>query len=228
MRCFFCENLEDNFAILNKADERHLFKVLRSEVGKEILLINGNGTLAEGVIASEKRIEIKNRQRYEIPARKIHIFTALPRKYRMDTLLAQCTEAGMWALHPIVSERSVVIPKKDNMIEKWNEKTIEACKQAHNPFVPKIHKTAKLTEALVYIKENKISAYYGSTKSVGCSSTLNDDNLSDVAWFVGPEGGFTEEEVELLEEGGVKGLSLGSWVMRIETAALAGIILLQR
>jgi 16S rRNA (uracil1498-N3)-methyltransferase len=229
MRCFFCKNLNDDYAVLSRAEERHLFKVLRTESGKEILLINGSGTLAEGIICTDKRVKITVRHVYDNPAIRIHLFTALPRKHRMDTLLAQCTEAGLWALHPIVSERSVVIPRKDNMNEKWNEKIVEACKQAHNPFIPEIYSPVKLNEALTYIKDKNISAYYGSTKS-------NDDSLDnsanteskDIAWIVGPEGGFSKDEIQLLEENKVKGISLGKWVMRIETAALAGVLLLQK
>ena len=255
MRCFFCKNLDEDFAVLDKTEERHLFKVLRAEAGKEILLIDGKGIIAHGMVENAG-IRIVKKDICEIPRRKIHLFTALPRKHRMDTLLAQCTEAGMWALHPIITERSVVVPKKDNMSDKWKDKMIEACKQAHNPFVPEIYKPVRLIEALQYIsediylssicsknqvqnvntenqdpekllhsREKGFTSYYGSTASSGsCSIDLGKSDSINIAWFVGPEGGFADNEIKQLKEAGAKPVSLGRWIMRIETAAVAGIL----
>ena len=227
MRCFFCEKLDDEFAVLSKQEEYHLFKVLRTEPGKEVLLINGKGIIAECIVDENRIIKILKRKEFKVPKKRIHLFTALPRKHRMDNMLAQCTETGMWALHPIITERSIVVPKKENMVNKWKEKVIEACKQAQNPFVPEIYNPLKLKEALALIKKNKICSYYGATDNDELTEAENKRD-SDIAWFVGPEGGFTDIEEQILRENGVNSLSLGSWIMRVETAALAGVLLLQR
>jgi 16S rRNA (uracil1498-N3)-methyltransferase len=229
MRCFFCEKLNEEYVSLDRTEERHLFKVLRAEPRDKIFLIDGKGILAEGLVSGDKKIKVIDRNIYDIPRKRIHLFTALPRKFRMDTLLAQCTEAGMWAFHPIITDRSVVIPKKGNMTEKWMEKMVEACKQAKNPFVPEVYNPVKLKEAVDFIKENNIHSYYGSTKSSD-GGLVDSDNIDSVsiAWFVGPEGGFSDGELDLLEGIGAKGISLGKWVMRVETAAVAGVLFLQQ
>ena len=228
MRCFFCEKLEGDIAFLDKSEHRHLFKILRAEEGKEILLITGKGMIAEAVVAQNQQIKILKRKCYSTPEKRVHLFVAVPRKQKLDILLSQCTEAGVWSIYPIITDRNVAIPQKDNSILKWREKIIEACKQSHNPFFPEICMPLSLTKALDVTKQLKMPVYFGDTAENVNSNIESLPDKGDIAWFVGPEGGFTEQETNFLKDNAVKGLSLGKWIMRVETAALAGVVLLQQ
>ena len=233
MRCFFCENIEVGFAVLDKQEYNHLFKVLRAVSGTEIMLIDGKGKSASGVVLTDKNIKIFDRKVYDAPAHRVHLFIAQPKKNKMDILLSQCVEAGVWAIHPVIAERSVSIPKNDKVKDRLKDKLLEGCKQAHNPFLPKVHGALKLEAAVKSAVDNGYKAYYGEVEQHGALSIdslrneLRQNNVVDIAWFVGPEGGFTDDETAMMKAAGFVGISLGRWVMRVETAAVTGVNLLQ-
>ena len=109
-----------------------------------------------------------------------------------------------------------------------NTLLIEGCKQAHNPFTPIIKDVIKISNIEAEITKCTHS-YFGSTKKCGIEAHSN--NLFDmqnsqttlnIAWIVGPEGGFTNSEEKILLDLGVKPLQYGKWVLRVETAAIVG------
>ncbi len=229
MRCFYCENLNSTYADLSDFDKKHLFSVLRAKPNTRILLIDGIGNSAEAIIENNKVIKIEKKHQHQQPKVKIHLYVAPPRKQKMDLLLSQCTEAGVWSIQPILTENSVALPQKRDAVEKWETKLIEACKQAHNPFIPKIASCITFKEAVENISDCKITAFYGSTDFTKPSSlSLNISSTTNIAWFVGPEGGFSKEELNIMQNANFHGLSIGNWIMRVETAAVIGTVLLQQ
>ncbi len=226
MRCFYCNKINTNYADLCESDTKHLFSVLRAKENCRIRLIDGKGGVAEGVIEKNRTISVRSFRQVREPRIKVHLYVSPPRKQKMDQLLSQCTEAGVWKIHPLFTENSVALPKKETTIDRWHLKLIEACKQSHNPFIPDIYPPIPFTEAVKNIIESGIEGFFGSTSFTNNNSTFTPQH-SEVAWLVGPEGGFTSKETELMINAGFHGFSIGRWVMRVETAALAGIILLQ-
>ncbi|MCF7791577.1 MAG: 16S rRNA (uracil(1498)-N(3))-methyltransferase [Victivallales bacterium] len=226
MRCFYCQNLNHEYAELDKTEKSHLFKVLRARAGTKLLLMNGYGIIAEGLVESEQSIKILSREYYSAPSKKIHLFAAVPRKNKMETMLSQCTELGVWSINPIFTDRSVAVPGKKNTVEKWKEKVIEACKQSHNPFIPVILSPVKLTESMKYVCDKGMKSYYGDRES-GCMP--DEGNLKEnIALFVGPEGGFSENEISLMKKADFRPVSLPGWILKVETAAAVGTALLKR
>lgn len=231
MRCFYCEKLEAGFlpaAAIPAREQKHLFQVLRGKEESRIMLIDGNGSVAEAVIEDKKSLRILAVKRSPIPETRVHLFVAPPRRNQMDQLLKQAAEVGIWSITPIITERSVSKPEKGTAIERMKVLLLEGCKQSHNPFLPELNPIKKLPEVF-----NEISnfAFFGSTANCGdsqsCQTDLIKPKLSgDIAWLVGPEGGLTAEEENLLQNKGSKPLQLGHWVMRVETAAIAGAVFL--
>jgi len=208
--------------LLPAGEAKHLFKTLRATKGGVIGLLDGKGTFAKAEIADSRKIIIRYVENYPEPAVKIHLFVAVPKRPKMDQLLRQCTEAGVWAVHPIITEYSVAVP--DKISERWHILLQEACKQAGNMFVPEIHPVCSLTEALSEIKKAGMSAFYGA---VSPDDKKNPRTLSpDTAWLVGPEGGFSEDEEREMLSNGVAPLNIGPYIMRVETAAVCGVSLL--
>jgi len=208
--------------LLSNGEAKHLFKTLRAAKGDIIGLLDGQGGIAEAEILDAKKIIIKNLKHHTKPEVKIHLFVAVPKRAKMDQLLRQCTEAGVWAIHPIITKYSVAVP--DKISERWHILLQEACKQAANMFVPKLFAPCSLAEALDEIKVANMSAFYGAVKS-------NDKKLSsaaspDIAWLIGPEGGFSDKEEQEMLSNGVAPLNIGPYIMRVETAALCGVNLL--
>ena len=208
--------------LLPTSEAKHLFKTLRAARGDVVSLLDGQGGDAKAEIIEDKKIIIKNLEHHAEPYIKIHLFVAVPKRAKMDQLLRQCTEAGVWAIHPIITKYSVAVP--DKISERWHILLQEACKQAGNMFVPKLFTPCPLAKALEEIKATKMSAFYGAV-------SMDDKKLSyasspDIAWLVGPEGGFSDEEERQMLSSGVAPLNIGPYIMRVETAAVCGVSLL--
>jgi len=208
--------------LLPNNEAKHLFKTLRATKGDTIGLLDGQGGYAEAEVFENKKIIIKNIKHHAEPAIKIHLFVAVPKRTKMDQLLRQCTEAGAWAVHPIITKFSVAVP--DKISERWHTLLQEACKQAANMFVPKLHAPCSLTAALDEIKTSQMSAFYGAVSSDEIK--LAQTSSPDIAWLVGPEGGFSKDEEQEMLSNGVAPLNIGPYIMRIETAAVCGVSVL--
>jgi 16S rRNA (uracil1498-N3)-methyltransferase len=208
--------------LLPVGEAKHLFKTLRAAKGDLIGLLDGKGACAEAEITDSRKIIIKDIKNYPEPEVRIHLFVAVPKRPKMDQLLRQCTEAGVWAFHPLITEHSVAVP--DKVSERWHVLLQEACKQAGNMFVPEIHPIRTLAEALAEIKTAKMAAFYGAVKP----DDKKNPRISspDIAWLVGPEGGFSEDEEREMLFCGVAPLNIGPYIMRVETAAVCGVSLL--
>ena len=237
MRCFYCENLNKGILPAEEIparEQNHIFKVLRGREDSRILLIDGQGSMAEAIIENKRSLKILEVKKLPSPEIKIHLFVAPPRKNQMDQLLKQCAEVGVWSISPIITERSVAKPEKESAHDRMEILLMEGCKQAHNPFLPTLNPIKKLIDT-----ENEIAsfdhAFFGSTINCGSNNINNkNDNLrnsqlsGNIAWIVGPEGGFSDMEEQFLINSGVSPLQLGSWVMRVETAAVIGSSILMR
>lgn len=224
MHNFYIDKLGEtgDEVLLPNSELKHLFKTLRAAKGDVIGLLDGQGGRAEAEIIENKQIIIKSIKHHPEPQIKIHLFVAVPKRTKMDQLLRQCTEAGIWAIHPIITKYSVAVP--DKISERWHVLLQEACKQAANMFIPKLYAPRSLAKAIDEIKDAKMSAFYGAVSS-------NDEKLPHtlspgIAWLVGPEGGFSDEEEQEMLSSGVAPLNIGPYIMRVETAAVCGVSLL--
>lgn len=224
MHNFYSDELGkiDDEILLPANEAKHLFKTLRAAKGELIGLLDGKGSSAEAEIVEDRKIIIRKLSRHTEPKIKIHLFVAPPKRAKMDQLLRQCTEAGVWAIHPLISKYSVAVP--DKISERWHSLLQDACKQAGNIFVPELFVPCPLTNALEKIKAAKMSAFYGAV------NTENEKYLPasspDIAWLIGPEGGFSAGEEEQMLAAGIAPLNIGPYIMRIETAAVCGVALL--
>jgi 16S rRNA (uracil1498-N3)-methyltransferase len=150
----------------------------------------------------------------------------------MDQLLRQCAEVGIWRITPVSTAREVAKSGRDDVPERWCQHLVEGCKQAHNPFLPAIESTRSLANALSTAGDHA-ERWYGAVPIPGeplpAPSTVPPNPAGgDIAWLVGPEGGFTPAEDETIRAAGFQALSLGPWVLRVETAAIVGAAVLAR
>ena len=209
------------FVELSRDQKHHLFKVFRAVPGDEIELLDGRGTRAFGVVDENKNILINSAVKEEKKGADLHLVFALPRKNQLDLLLKQSAELGVVELHPVRFERSV---SQGDCKDRWITLLEEACKQSKNPFLPQINPVCNLQEKLEELKARNIPVVFGAIRSETQKTQFN----SSAAWVVGPEGGFTDAEEELMRNSGAVPLNLGPWVLRLETAACAGIAVLRQ
>lgn len=223
MHTFFLKNIPSagSVADLEKREQDHLFKTLRCRVGEQLRLCDGNGTTALAEACVDRTVRIIERTVCRRSDIEVHLFTALPKNAKIDELLKPVTEAGVVSITPLKCRYSV--SEKAAIPDRWFTLMEEACKQSGNPFMPELHEAVSVSEALAYCQKNQYRIFFGAQHGVA----LHPDMLANsgelkMAWFVGPEGGFDENESALLAESGC-GISLGEYIFRLENAALAGI-----
>ena len=191
-------------------------------------MFDGRGALAKaGIekISSTKVVcQIQHLKIVEKPKRpQIIIAAAVAKHDRFDWLIAKCTELGVDGITPVIFERSVKQPKNPKIIDRWNNIAIAAAKQCKRLFLPAIDLPLPLAEAI-----SKLTADYpGARILVG---SLDEDakalleigfDSRNVIAFIGPEGGFTDQEDKLLTDKGAQPARIADTVLRVETAAIA-------
>ena len=221
LRCFFCENIAGQGGISNVSDEerKHIFISLRKSDGDRIMLIDGKGTKAVAAIENQQ-IVIVSRETVQRIVPELHLFFSPPHnRNSTDSILDQSAELGIASITPIITEKSVSKPEKP--AERWKKRLVEACKQSKNPFLPEIGDVLTLKEAMEKTK------FQGFTSFFGCLAENTGEGIeipksAKLAWFVGPEGGFTQKEDELMKKSGFIPLRLPGWTLRTETACATG------
>jgi 16S rRNA (uracil1498-N3)-methyltransferase len=215
--------LELGAAAIQGAEAHHLAVVCRLRPGDVVCLFNGDGREYHAVIleAGKRSVEL-DVQRVEAPERELpfHLEVAvpLPKGDRAQFLVEKLTELGVKRLVPLRTARSVVHPGESKLekLERW---AIEASKQCGRNVLLSI---APLTDWAVYcgggdLPEQRWLAHPGRAGGVSPLRTMPADRVL----AVGPEGGFTEEEVERACAVGWQRIGLGPRILRVETAAVA-------
>ena len=223
MHCFFLKNIPGIGceAELEKRERDHLFKTLRCRTGEQLKLCDGNGVTALAEATAERTVKILSKEQAVRDLVEVHLFAALPKNAKLDQLIKPATEAGVVSITPLKCRYSVV--EKDTVPERWYTLMEEACKQSGNPFLPVINPAMSVKDALKYCLENNYCVYFGDQHGTALlPQQLPGGNPLKLAWMVGPEGGFDEEELLMLRDSGC-GITLGKYIFRLENAALAGI-----
>ena len=212
---------ENKVEITEKKDINHLKNVYRYKKGDHVRLIDGeNEYLSQIEEIESKKILLdiieKKLDNYSLSA-KIDIALGVLKNDKMNIALQKLTEIGINKVIPLKSER--VIVKLADSKEKWNVVIEEALKQCRGVKIPEIDKITLLKD-IEYKDYDKIFfAYENSEEKRNIFEQLTGEEKR-ILYFIGPEGGFTQEEVEYLREHGAVEISLGKRIYRAETAAI--------
>lgn len=228
MPCFYAPEMrkDDDLIIISGTEHHHICHVFRNKVEDKIILSNGKGLLAEGIIGSVKKKELSVYINKITTMQKSQpqIAVAFPLlKNKHDSMIVEkLTELGVKDFFPIVTERTVRKPS-ENTIEKFNKVAIAAMKQCDNAFLPIIHKVQSLTELIEEMKDFiPIAAL-----EIGSHKTLNEivaaSDEKSICIIIGPEGGFSKDEIEYLQNKHVTIFTLGNHILRAETAAITSV-----
>lgn len=207
---------------LEKAQLHYLRNVLRKEAGDKIRIFNGRdgewiaaldyeGKKAGNAVA-ESCIKPQTKR-----TRKTHLYFSPIKKNRMDMLIEKAVELGVTDLHPVIMARSVM--RKVNT-ERVTAQIIEAAEQSERLDLPTLHDVQPFDSALHTLEEG--INIYACVEREGDTHILSECDLTgDVAFIIGPEGGFDAQEVSSLKgASGVTSVSLGDTILRAETAAI--------
>ena len=221
-RYFVKEKINNNF-ILYDTDIHHIKKVMRCKIGDKIETVY-DSTVYTCQITNLEPLDLEiissQKEDRELPL-DITIAISLVNEQKFDLILQKLTELGVSTIIPLKTERSII--KIDNQkvskkIERWQMICKEASEQSHRTKVPKVENIINLTDLIKVDKQLKlICSLRDNTKKLGEYFT---NDIKELLFVIGPEGGFSPKEEELLLNNNYKPVSLGKRVMRVETAAI--------
>ena len=195
-------------------------KVFRLKSSDRVIVFNGGDFEYEGyfkilakdeaVLVIEKEKKVKNPIDIEL-----HLFQSIIKKDNFEFVVEKCTEIGVSAFHPIISERS---EKKDLNIERINKIAKEAAEQSGKTILPEIF-TPEALEKAIFDFDGELFVLDFDGGSIVETFAINTNKKIGI--LIGPEGGWTDREKILFDNKGIKSISLGSQVLRAETAAIA-------
>jgi len=211
--------------ILEKPSSHHLIKVLRKKEADEIVLFDGKGNSCLGVISKIHRSEVqldvidifKKSLRSGI---EINLGQSLIKNDPFNLTIQKATELGVTSFHPLITERSELkIKMKRNRSLRWNLIARGACEQCGENWLPIIEDPIKLDRWAANVESKiKIVLYPNS------DNKISDFKYKDsVSLAIGPEGDFSDYEVDSLTEKGFIPVSIGKRILRAETAAISAI-----
>jgi 16S rRNA (uracil1498-N3)-methyltransferase len=155
---------------------------------------------------------------------KVILYQSLLAREKFEWVLQKCTEVGVAGFVPVISQRSVVrTGTSASKLSRWQRILREAAEQSHRGRIPELSRPAGLQEVAGQCGAFDLSlvAVPAARTSIGdCLRTIKKKDNAAVGLFIGPEGGFTEREVELLTAAGAMAFSLGQRILRTETAAV--------
>lgn len=214
--------------VLEPAEGRHASNVLRLERGAQVVVFDGSGGEALCTIADiDKRqvslaIEQRSDSNREL-SRPLELWVALPKGDRQKTLIEGLVQLGVTRLIPLICQRGVAQPNSA-ALERLRRGVLETSKQCGRNRLLEIGQPHSLSEAAVYPAQfdqlSLLAHPYGSSRSLGEFQSLGGQPPGALRVAVGPEGGFTDQEVSLLQHNQWESVSLGPRILRIEMAAL--------
>ena len=149
----------------------------------------------------------------------MHLMAALPKGDRQTVMLDMVTQIGMTDFTPLLCERSVAKPSMRSAT-RWHKTCLEACKQSRQPWVPRLHKPKLLVEMLNTGSEVNRVVWLADPRG-GYPIAVQKLKADELILLVGPEGGFSPSEWELLSDADIVPITLAEGVLRTETAAVA-------
>lgn len=225
MQRYFTIAKNNNYLTLETSDIHHIKNVMRNKVGDKIECIY------------EKKLYICEIEDLESP--KVKIIEELPdnnelstnitiaiglvKEQKMDLILQKITELGVSKIIPVAMERSIVkldAKKFEKKKERWEKICKEAAEQSKRNIIPEITNihTIKQLQNLKY--DQKFICSTKNTENLVNNYLQNQNNCATMIFVIGPEGGISPKEEELLENFGYTPITLGKLIMRVETAAI--------
>jgi len=219
--------------VLDREETHHLSRVLRLAVGARVAVCDGRGRAAAAVVQDlESEGAVLNLEEElsalaESPL-KMALGLGLAKGEAVDQVVRQATEMGVQRLSPFVSTYSEKITpeRAARRLARWQRQARESLKSCQRLYLPEISPVQDFAAVLQGPEEVKFLCYEAD-RGGGLASGLDRGRPAGVRVLIGPEGGFTPEEVALARDAGFQVVSLGPRRLRVETAALTAVSLLQ-
>jgi 16S rRNA (uracil1498-N3)-methyltransferase len=222
--------IDQNFD-LNKSEleitsdiAHQIIKVLKFEIGEKIELSDGKGTVGFGKVKNLSKntvlVEIEKVEKLK-ENKKTTLFCAVLKKENFELVVQKATECGISKIVPIITDRTIKTGIKLDRLQKIAK---EASEQSGRAMIPEILEPVSFEKSLELIEQNSLNILFDISGEK--FSEINLNNFEKINIFIGPEGGWTESEIEKVKNLSFKIASLGKLTLRAETAAIISSFLI--
>lgn len=219
---------QDSLEVLSDENRHHLLNVVRLSPDEEFEVVS-SGKVYRAIYDDALKIlrEVENSHETRIP---IHLYMALIKQDKFELALEKTTEVGVSSITPVIFKRTVVNikGKEDKKLLRWQKILESAAKQSKRDIIPTINNPEKLEnidfKGILIVpyecaEEIYIDDVLKDTKDTKDIKDIKD--IEEISILIGPEGGFDESEIEFLKTLGCNIVTLGTRILRAETAAIA-------
>ncbi len=226
------EQIQGKEILIRGGDVNHIKNVLRMRAGQELAVSNGvdGREYRCGIVALEEdviRCELRfvKEDGAELPSR-IYLFQGLPKADKMELIVQKAVELGAYQVIPVATRRSVVRLDEKKAVAKvsrWQAIAQAAAKQSKRGVIPQVQQVMGWKQALEYVRDIPVKLIpYELAEDMDRTRELIEglEPGQDIAVFIGPEGGFEEEEIEIAMAAGATPITLGRRILRTETAGM--------
>lgn len=227
------ESLRGDQVVISGEPFHHLRNVLRVKLGAVLLLLDGQGQCCEvcleGLETGQATTRVLRRWQESDATLPITLLQALPKGDKFDMVLQKGTELGVRSFQPLETEHAIPNlsgTRLSKRMQRWQRIVSEAARQSRRNFLPEVKPLQKLTMALNETSDH-LKLVLWEAGSVAFAEALPKSSPAGVKLLVGPEGGFSAEEMSSIVAAGFVAVHLGPRILRTETAGLAATPVLQ-
>lgn len=210
------------YTVLDSHVIHHAADVVRLKSGEPIALFNGEKEVVGTVdVCAKRELSVRITDvRYEEKRKEVTLYQSIVKGDHMDLIVEKATEVGVTRIVPLISDRTI---KTGLRLDRMQRIAIEASEQSGRIALPSVSEVLSLRDALSDAQEHGYRIYVCDFSHTPLHMRQDD---VPTAVFIGPEGGWSDAEREMFAQVGASTVSLGSTVLRAETAAIVSVYLL--
>ena len=225
------EEMQPNFLVLTGENAAHA-KVLRLKNGEEVLVCDGEGNecvcTVSDVSPGQISLVVNSRQVSASEASvKVSIYMSFPKADKLEYVIQKATELGAYEIVAFPSARCISRPDEKSLkkkLERWQKIAASAAEQSGRGRIPQVIVLASYTEALQRaVQADKAILFYENERATTLRMALENGSFHTISLLTGPEGGLEASEVEKAKDAGMEICTLGSRILRCETAPLCAL-----
>jgi len=225
--------IKENLIKITGDNYKHIVKVLRFKKGEKIELFDENSIIYQAVIkfisGKELIAEIQTSSTLDNESKlNICLFQSILKGNKMDLIVQKCSELGVKTFTPIYTERTVI--QHTDKVKRWSKIALESCKQSGRNQPVEIKEPQNYNDIIKTLPEGAVNLlFYEKNDNIKLNRDLEafDKGVSTVNLIIGPEGGFSEKEIQESKLRKVKTVCLGPRILKSETAAIASVSIIQ-
>lgn len=229
MAWFFSDIEPENFYTFEGEQAKHIACSLRMKIGEELticckeFIYNCN---IESIDKSSVTVRVNGRQKCENePSVAVTLFQAIPKGDKMDYIIQKAVELGVSRIVPFVSSRCVSRPDEKSIPKKtarWQKIALQAAQQSRRGIIPVVEQAVSIRQAADMASKLESSIVFYEMGGESPSEIIK-SGAKEIGMFIGSEGGFAPEEIEMLKQNGAAAATLGKRILRAETAPVAAL-----